>query len=226
MVAREVLLLRAHRHRRAPKHKGITVLIIDMDTPGIDVRPIKHITGAEDFAEVFFTDVEVPVDNVVGPARTTAGASRWVRSRTSAVRLWVQWVAMVQQPCDDLCSMARRHGLDRDAGVRRRLAEAYEQVASLRALGYKGFASFAQGSLRARAQLLEAGDVRARQDAVRARDATAGTVRRGESIPNVATERGRWARVVLRQLRQHDGRRIERDPAQHHRHPCARTAAE
>ena len=37
-----------------------------MDTPGIEVRPIKHITGAEDFAEVFFTDVEVPGQNVVG----------------------------------------------------------------------------------------------------------------------------------------------------------------
>ena len=60
--------------------------------------------------------------------------------------LWLQSVAMVQQTVDDLCAMARRHGLDTDAGVRRRLAEAYEQVASLRALGYKGFSSFAQGS--------------------------------------------------------------------------------
>src|SRR5262245_66653448 len=60
--------------------------------------------------------------------------------------LWLQSVAMVQQTVDDLCAMARRHGLDGDAGVRRRLAEAYEQVASLRALGYKGFSSFAQGS--------------------------------------------------------------------------------
>src|SRR4029077_18894461 len=50
----------------APKHKGISVLIIDMDTPGIDVRPLRHLTGAEDFAEVFFTDVEVPAKNLVG----------------------------------------------------------------------------------------------------------------------------------------------------------------
>jgi alkylation response protein AidB-like acyl-CoA dehydrogenase len=129
----------------APKHQGITVLIIDMDTAGIDVRPIKHITGAEDFAEVFFTDVEVPVSNVVGAIddgwRITMGSLAHERGG-----LWLQSVAMVQQTVDDLCAMARRHGLDGDAGVRRRLAEAYEQVASLRALGYKGFSSFAQGS--------------------------------------------------------------------------------
>src|SRR3954447_13712473 len=49
-----------------PKHKGVSLLIIDMDTPGIDVRPLRHITGATDFAEVFFTDVEVPAANLVG----------------------------------------------------------------------------------------------------------------------------------------------------------------
>lgn len=130
---------------RAPKHKGITVLIIDMDTPGIDVRPIKHITGAEDFAEVFFTDVEVPAENVVGTVddgwRITMGSLAHERGG-----LWLQSVAMVQQAVDDLCAMAKRHGLERDGGVRRQLATAYEKVASLRALGYKGFSSFAQGS--------------------------------------------------------------------------------
>ena len=53
---------------------------------------------------------------------------------------------MAQQAVDDLCAMAKRLGLAGDAGVRRRLADAYTQVASLRALGYKGFAGFAQGS--------------------------------------------------------------------------------
>jgi alkylation response protein AidB-like acyl-CoA dehydrogenase len=130
---------------QAPKHKGISVLVIDMDTPGIDIRPLRHITGSEDFAEVFFTDVEVPVANLVGGLndgwRITMGSLAHERGG-----LWIQSVAMVQQSVDDLCAMARRHGLDRDAGVRRRIAEAYEEVASLRALGYKGFASFAQGS--------------------------------------------------------------------------------
>ena len=131
----------------APKHKGISVLIIDMDTPGIDVRPLRHLTGAEDFAEVFFTDVEVPAANLVGGLndgwRITMGSLAHERGG-----LWLQSVAMAQQAVDDLCALARRCGVDGDAGIRRRIAEAYEEVASLRALGYKGFASFAQGSSR------------------------------------------------------------------------------
>ena len=129
----------------AAKHKGISVLIIDMDTPGIDVRPLRHLTGAADFAEVFFTDVEVPAENLVGGLndgwRITMGSLAHERGG-----LWLQSVAMVQQIVDDLCTLARRCGRDRDVGVRRRIAEAYEEVASLRALGYKGFASFARGS--------------------------------------------------------------------------------
>src|SRR5439155_389737 len=46
--------------RDVPKHKGISVLILDMATPGIDVRPLRNISGSTEFAEVFFTDVEVP----------------------------------------------------------------------------------------------------------------------------------------------------------------------
>jgi alkylation response protein AidB-like acyl-CoA dehydrogenase len=55
-------------------------------------------------------------------------------------------VANASHALDGLIALAKAKGLDRDPTVRRRLAEAYEQVQSLRALGYKGFASFAQGS--------------------------------------------------------------------------------
>jgi alkylation response protein AidB-like acyl-CoA dehydrogenase len=50
----------------APKHKGITFIMIDMKSPGIDVRPIIQINSDAGFAEVFFTDVRVPAGNVVG----------------------------------------------------------------------------------------------------------------------------------------------------------------
>ena len=50
----------------APKHKGITFLLVDMRSPGITVRPLKQINGDEDFNEVFFEDVRVPRSQVVG----------------------------------------------------------------------------------------------------------------------------------------------------------------
>ena len=48
------------------KHDGISFLLIDMTTPGVEVRPIKTISGESPFSEVFFTDVKVPKDNLVG----------------------------------------------------------------------------------------------------------------------------------------------------------------
>ena len=50
----------------APKHKGITWLILPMDTPGVEVRPLKTIAGSSEFSEVFLSDVRIPVANRVG----------------------------------------------------------------------------------------------------------------------------------------------------------------
>jgi alkylation response protein AidB-like acyl-CoA dehydrogenase len=64
----------------APKHEGITTMVIDMHSPGVEVRPLKMPTGTSEFNEVFFNDVFVPDDDVVGPidggwtvARATLG---------------------------------------------------------------------------------------------------------------------------------------------------------
>jgi alkylation response protein AidB-like acyl-CoA dehydrogenase len=128
-----------------PKHKGITVLIIDMDTPGIDIRPLRQITGSTHFAETFFTDVVVPRQNVVGEVndgwRITMGSLAHERGG-----LWLHTVASVDHVLSDLIALAQRTGADGNQAVRRRLADAYAQVSSLRALGYKGYSSFAQGS--------------------------------------------------------------------------------
>ncbi|HZP29529.1 MAG TPA: acyl-CoA dehydrogenase family protein [Acidimicrobiia bacterium] len=129
----------------APKHKGISLLIVDMDSPGIDVRPLRHITGAAEFAEVFFTDVLVPRENLVGGLndgwRLTQGSLAHERGG-----LWVEGVCRLEQTVQSLVDLARRRGLEHDQGVRRQLAAMYELASSLRALGYKGFAGFAQGS--------------------------------------------------------------------------------
>ncbi|QFT57649.1 Glutaryl-CoA dehydrogenase [Sulfitobacter sp. THAF37] len=52
--------------REAPKHKGISFLLIDMEDPGVETRPIKMISGISPFCETFFTDVKVPKDQIVG----------------------------------------------------------------------------------------------------------------------------------------------------------------
>ena len=50
----------------APKHQGISYLLMPMDTPGIDRRPIKQMTGDSDFNELFLTDVRIPATNIIG----------------------------------------------------------------------------------------------------------------------------------------------------------------
>ncbi|MGM5068824.1 acyl-CoA dehydrogenase family protein [Rhodococcus qingshengii] len=59
-------VLLARTNENVPKHQGISFFVIEMRQPGIDIRPIKQITGDSEFSEVFLTDVHVPVENVVG----------------------------------------------------------------------------------------------------------------------------------------------------------------
>jgi len=108
----------------APKHKGITFLLVDMRSPGVSVRPLRQITGEEDFNEVFFDDVRVPCANVVGAInhgweiaittlmheRQTLTFSRQLQSRVAL---------------EDLLRRARSLAAARQPLARQKLAAAY-----------------------------------------------------------------------------------------------------
>ena len=108
----------------APKHKGITYFICPMDLPGIEIRTIKNIAGAESFNEVFFTDVRIPHENVVGEvndgwrlAKVTLGNER-VSLSTGGV-LWGAGSTAL-----DIIEEAKKLG-PHNAAMRQRLARLY-----------------------------------------------------------------------------------------------------
>ena len=135
----------------APKHAGISVLIIDMSTPGIDIRPLAELTDRDhaDFNEVFFTDVEVPAENLVGELHhgwTIAGGSLahergmlWISEVTGIERTIQRVLSTVTTPLSD----GRR--LADDSALRDTIARAYVSSQALKVLGYQGFAKISKG---------------------------------------------------------------------------------
>ncbi len=68
-------ILMARTDTQQPKHKGITFFLLDMQLPGIEVRPIKQMTGDSEFCEVFFTDVPLPAECVLGDVNAGWGVA-------------------------------------------------------------------------------------------------------------------------------------------------------
>ena len=106
----------------APKHKGITCLLVDMKTKGVSVRPLRMMSGDSAFNEVFFSDVRVPVENVLGEIN-----GGWAVAITALMheRTNIGGVATVQvaQFLDEVIDMARRRGLADDPVIRQKLAQ-------------------------------------------------------------------------------------------------------
>jgi alkylation response protein AidB-like acyl-CoA dehydrogenase len=120
----------------APKHKGITFLLVPMDQPGIEVRPIREMTGEALFNEVFFTDARTAKEHVVGEvgggwtvANTLLGFERGGRSTVLSIGY--------RRELDKLVDVARARGRADDPIVRQRLAWAHTKVEIMRYLGMR-----------------------------------------------------------------------------------------
>jgi len=121
-------------------HAGLTYLIVDMNSPGVEVRPLRQLTGDAEFSELFFTEVEVPVENVVGEvgggwqvAMTTLLHERG----TLGFALTAELTVTVQR----LIELARDRGatpLQRDA-----IAREWVELQSLRHTAYRSLSTLA-----------------------------------------------------------------------------------
>ena len=134
-----------------PKHKGISVLVIDMQSPGVEARPFAELTEPDytDFNEVFFTDVEVPKAHLLGDLN-----QGWALTQVSLgherAMLWIDLAHDVQRALDALIAMGTRPGPDgrplrEDPRFRAEVARFHVDAQALWLMGYRGFSKFMRG---------------------------------------------------------------------------------
>jgi alkylation response protein AidB-like acyl-CoA dehydrogenase len=125
------------------KSKGISALVVDMHAPGVEVRPLRQITDETEFNEVFFTDVFVPDDHLVGPrdegwrvANSTLTHERGVNPRQLVVHA---------QLVEELWRLAQERGAFDDPRLAPRLAEAFVEVRMFQLHNWRAISRTAKG---------------------------------------------------------------------------------
>jgi len=127
---------------QVPKHKGLTFLLVDMKSPGITIRPLVEMTGVAWFNEVFFDDVLVPRENMVGAlnAGWTIAITTLAHERGGSAPH-----ARLAGEMRDVLDVARRLGAAGDAEARQRLAQCHIETEILRLLAWKQVSGLMRG---------------------------------------------------------------------------------
>jgi len=124
----------------APRYKGLTYLIVDMHSPGIEVRPLRQITGEAEFNEIFFSDVEVPVSNRLGDE-----GDGWQVAMTTLLHeratLGFALTAALDVGVGRLLQSAREH-VNGDQGRRERVAAEWIELQALRYTNYRALGTY------------------------------------------------------------------------------------
>ncbi len=142
-------MMLARTDRNAPKHQGISCLMIDMNAPGVEVRPLKQISGSQEFCEVFFTNVRVPADNLVGEmnagwriAQTTLGYERGGNSLSRVSRLLQSYDRLLEVV--QVLRVDGSRAVD-DPIIRQKLGQIYAEVEVLRYASLRILSSLEKG---------------------------------------------------------------------------------
>jgi len=126
-------ILMARTDPDLPKHRGISFFLLDMSLPGIDVRPLRQMTGEAEFDEVFFTDVEVPAGHLLGPLNGGWNVGMAVLTNERG-HIGASVIGLERR----LASMAAlAEGRELDAVARQRLAGLLGRGNSFKALGQR-----------------------------------------------------------------------------------------
>lgn len=136
---------------KAPKHKGITCLLVDMKTPGISVKPLRMMSGDSVFNEIFFTDVRVPATQILGKEndgwRAAITALMYERANTSSDMLIV-----LSRSLQDLIEATRRlprnsHRATKDPLTRQKLAQAHIDLEIFRMTTMRELSRLSRGGI-------------------------------------------------------------------------------
>ena len=128
----------------APKHKGISFLLVDMRQPGIEVRPIKMLSGESEFNEVFYTDAVVPKENVVGGVNSGWAVAMGLLGFERGAAASIAPIAF-EAEFDRLLQLAKDRGVSNDPRIRQKLAWCYSKVQVMRYLGMRTLTKFLAG---------------------------------------------------------------------------------
>jgi alkylation response protein AidB-like acyl-CoA dehydrogenase len=123
----------------APRYQGLTYLIVDMHAPGVEVRPLRQITGEAEFNEIFFNDVEVPVTNRLGEE-----GQGWQVAMTTLLHergtLGFALTASLEVGVNRLLDVARER-MNGDSSLRQRAANEWIELQALRYTNYRSLAA-------------------------------------------------------------------------------------
>jgi alkylation response protein AidB-like acyl-CoA dehydrogenase len=127
-------LVRTHPGER--KHQGLSMLLIDLHSPGVEVRPLRQLSGSLDFGEVFFTDVRVPAESVLGTPGEGWKVAMLLLSFERGSSAMGQYTAF-RRELDAVIALARRTGRNgrpaiEDPVIRQRIAGAHIELETLR----------------------------------------------------------------------------------------------
>ncbi len=135
----------ARTDAEAPKHKGISYLMVDMQEPGIEIRPLVQITGEAEFNEVFFTDVFVPSDHLVGGLNQGWAVANTTLAHERGTAFPFKEQVVHEVFLDELYALAAERGILDVPEIADALAQSFVELRVLRLLNWGTLSRLSRG---------------------------------------------------------------------------------